>query len=131
MDATEFSSLACVTLILASCTSKPVTEDDLIGQFCGRHHLGYEYRLSLNNDRTYDFTAIGRNSEESTSEVSGNFDIFGEPPVERVNLRRFCVQPLSDCGDYPAQVNSSLGGPEIILSFPEENFVTLSACTRN
>ena len=131
MDGTEIGSLACVTLILVSCTSKPVTGDDLIGQFCGQHHLGHEYRLSLNADRTYDFKAIGRDSEESILEASGDFEIFGPPPVKRVNLRRFCFQPVSDCGDYPAQVNSSLGGPEIILDFPEENFVTLSACTRN
>lgn len=122
---------------LSACVEKAYSAADLLGTYCGESTtaaLGHtEYRLTLLQGGRYSYSVQPSKPGLARSEQTGRFSTYtyGDS-IHRVELVsiQLGLDPLNR-SDFPAQVVSGFGGPEIILEDHLNRFFWMKRCSGN
>ncbi len=127
-------ALCFVVLTAGGCGgARDLSAVDIVGDYCGRSHSRAEgrevaYKLSLTADQHYRVSLSTPSASVQGSSQSGRYRIYGEGPVDRVELQGVCLQ-TSSCGDYPAQVEAwGQEAPELTVEDLDGQPLTLARC---
>lgn len=103
--------LICLMPLLFACgQERELTRDDVVGSYCGSRkssswRMEVAYRLSLTAGQGYRYSLTPVDARAQGSSYSGAYQIYGDVPVNRVELRGICLQ-WGRCTDYPAEIQA-------------------------